>query len=296
MARLSLLKSTFIMGLFLGVSGISQGVSAEGDSAEALTLSSCSMQPHARWSIEGTNLEVGDAVTLSVGGFDVTYIVNKHAIASDTWPMYLAMKFNAEVPASFARMGDAKKEYQPVVKKPQANAIDVFARDVPISLSINRMGKDVKYSGLSKSSLPPITYSNEMLIPNIHLSGGRALNLYFQNRTNEDIKVRAWMFDPKGNPDKHKTYFNYPFSEDNNPMNSFATLYAKATSRLAFGRDKSRNILEASIRVMWVSNSCLETPLLITAESVWAYDGEPNAEGQMIGAANGITRQDYGPF
>jgi len=172
----------------------------------------CTPTPKKRWQIQGESLKEGDIITLTLGGFSMSYT-------------------------------------------------DLVAIQIPV-----------------------MTYSNELLGPNIHISDGRGFSLYFTNRMDENISVRAMMYDSQRNLLNPKHYLNLPFSVSNDPINNFATLNARAVSRIYFNNSMPIEPA-AQMIIKWTSPTCLYAPLSITVSSGWS-DGK----------AHGFDHKDYGPF
>ena len=171
-----------------------------------------------RWSISDETLSIGDTVTVSVGGYSVSYTTNQYSTAPGDWQKYLALEFNSQVPASFARMGDVDNGYQPSFT--EENLIDVFAAGIPVSITTTSTTQP--NLSVAAESVPPVSSSGSIGSPMFIVTNSAwAGSFNLTNVSDVPVTVTHTLTDASGSPFTPSKLTHYEaYTTSNSPFAS----------------------------------------------------------------------------
>lgn len=226
-----------------------------------------------RYSISGgQDLSEGDVLELRIGNRTITETLTSGNAYSYVWPALLAEKVNSRVNSNVASAGGAdiyaNQGHYVGQYTSLGNIIDVFQKDVPVSLTLN----GVDYSSqLTTESLPTGNYSGEADLNQFYAGTERAAVLYVKNSSDVDVSVNVELKEYDGSNYSGPYTPRYGFSTANNPVTGFTTLAAGTLGDVLLNYRSINNPSYAKIK--WTSTECVDKPLSVQLEQSWSKGG-----------------------
>lgn len=236
-----------------------------------------------RYKLLGSNLEVGDVVTLEVGNTSVSQTIdNSITDARKWWPAALSDSLNRQLPAKDGASGSSEfitslGRYISDYHTADINVVDVFKPNTPVTLSLN--GQDYSHH-LIQETPPTAHYSGEAFVPHWFASTNRHLSFFVSNHSEVDVNVDVELNYYNGNPYGGSYNSLYAFA-GNNPVASTAVLKAGQQGQIGIGYLSGATLGQA--KISWTSTECVDKPLSVTV-----------SQHQKNGA--GMSHYTIGPF
>ena len=215
-----------------------------------------------RYAINGSDLQVGDRVELSINASDVELVISEDNKLAHQWPKALGEKVHQEVHSNIASVGDLNnlinlKRYL-ATESATGNVLDVFFRDYLATLSVNGVEST---AALSETYEAADGYAREVDLPHWVVTSGDNAWVYITNVSEEKTTINLEFSDQSGSTlTSGVTPYGFasgnPFDVNGAELGAGKSAYVHiaSTNPFKYGTGKLK----------WITSSCEPVKLMVS--------------------------------